>query len=113
MGAFGTFEPSQTQPQLKRLEQPVQRGLRRVVPRVNRTQDVWTRHPRSLAELLDAHGPNHLSKGGLDRSREAPLSTRACHLTQCSQTATKGAVRIVHYLVMSRLEEKRHARQSP
>ena len=59
-------------PQLERLEQPVQRGLRRVVPRVNRTQDVRIRHPRALAELLDAHGPNHLSEGGLDRQSFHP-----------------------------------------
>ena len=66
MVASGTIASSQTQTKSERLQQPVQRGLRRVVLRMNRTENVRARHPRLLRELLDSHRSNDLPESDLE-----------------------------------------------
>ena len=70
MTASGTVETSEAQQQPERLQETIQRGLGRVVPRVDRPQDVRIRHLGLLGELLDAHRQNHVPEvpeGDLDR----------------------------------------------
>ena len=96
--ASGAVEPGQPEPQPERLPQAVQRGLGRVVPRVNRPEHVRARHPRLLCEFPDAHHPNHLPEGGLNRNalvrrREEEIPRELGSRRSCASPSFQSRVR--------------------